>query len=47
MVRCVYCANFNRKTRHCSHYNVTIKLKDIHKGIPCPGYKPRTPAVEA
>lgn len=38
MVRCVDCGKFERKTRHCSFYNRTISLADIHKQISCPGY---------
>jgi hypothetical protein len=37
-VRCVYCPQFERKTRHCRHYNVTIKLSDIHRSKKCDGY---------
>ena len=47
MVRCVYCANFTRKTRECSAYKdskgkpIIIKPKDIHRQMSCPHYKPR------
>jgi len=38
MVRCVLCPNFNRETRFCKHYKITIKLKDIYKNMQCPGF---------
>ena len=41
MVRCVQCSKFTRETRHCSFYDKTISLTDIHKQISCRGYPNR------
>jgi len=47
MVRCVNCAELERSTRKCKYQSkkagktVTISKKDIHKQIPCKGYKPK------
>lgn len=38
MVRCIYCRHFDRRTRYCNYYDVTIKLADIHKSMRCDGY---------
>ncbi len=41
MPQCVTCGKFTRETRHCSFYNRTIALADIHKQISCQGYPNR------
>jgi len=38
MVRCVNCRNLDRQNRVCNALNVTIKLADIHKELPCKKY---------
>lgn len=38
MVRCVNCEKLDRKTRWCQTLKVRIKLKDIHKQLPCKHY---------
>jgi len=43
MVRCVFCANFTRKTRECSAYldskGKPVVIKHIHENMSCPRYK--------
>jgi len=47
MVRCVNCSQFHRKTRKCEYYSkklnrdVIMPVSEIHKQIPCKGYKPK------